>query len=59
MIAGTVRNVFCRPRSRAVKAGRGGRTRTRADAVLETAALPLSYSPVRRGAKGRMHLSDL
>ena len=27
--------------------GGGGRDRTRADAVLETAALPLSYTPVR------------
>jgi hypothetical protein len=54
---------------RTVGFGRGGRDRTRADAVLETAALPLSYSPVGReiyapvGAKtgpwGRVRTADL
>ena len=32
--------------------GEGGRDRTRADAALETAALPLSYTPVSEGPAG-------
>ena len=36
------------PTSGVIQDGGGGRDRTRADAVLETAALPLSYTPSER-----------
>jgi hypothetical protein len=48
---------------RDMRFGRGGRDRTRADAVLETAALPLSYAGMddlkNTGDIERPHLSDL